>query len=201
MTEKKPLHKNPEWEAFWAKEPTEQEIFKTLEESGWDFLSAAPSELLADRKFMLKAVDTCGFALKYASDELKNDKEMVLFAIKSSSATYQRDPYIVLRYASEEMKANKDVVLAAVMINGQSLQYASEALREDKDIILAAAINNLWSLTYASPVLREDKAFVIELVKKVGKSALKFFGKTMQSDADILEAAKQYKPAAGRQRL
>ena len=63
---------------FWAKKPTEEEIFEILEEEGSELLWGAPSELLADRKFMFKAVKKCGLSLEYASDELKNDEKIVL---------------------------------------------------------------------------------------------------------------------------
>lgn len=237
---------------FWAKNPTEEEILAKLEETGGEILIGAPMELLSDREFMLKAVDECGFALEYASDELKNDeelvliaiqgwdgvsvnysyaikeaseelrsnkefmrkaieltegeafcgatdelkndKEFVLFAVRHGSPPHQCDPDIVLRYASEEMRADKDVVLAAVRKNGWSLYYASEELKADKDVVLVATINNSWSLTYASPTLRENKDFIIELVKRAGDYALRYVDEALQNDADVLEAAKRYIP-------
>lgn len=237
---------------FWAKNPTKEEILAKLEETGGEILIGAPSELLSDREFMLKAVDECGFALEYASDELKNDeevvltaiqgwdgvsvnysyaikeaseelrsnkefmrkaieltegeafcgatdelkndKEFVLFAVRHGSPPHQCDPDIVLRYASEEMRADKDVVLAAVRKNGWSLYYASEELKADKDVVLVATINNSWSLTYASPTLRENKDFIIELVKRAGDYALHYVDEALQNDADVLEAVKRYIP-------
>ena len=241
-----------DWSQFWAENPTEHEILEKLEETGGEILIGAPLELLSNREFMLKAVDEFGWALAYASDELKNDeevvltaiqgwdgvsvnfsyaikeaseelrsnknfmrkaieltdgeafcgatdelkndKEMALFAVSHGSAPHQCDPDIILRYASEAIRADKDVVLAAVRRNGWSLEYASEELKADKDVVLVATINNSWSLTYASPALRADKEFVIELVKRAGECALRYVDEALQNDADVLEVAKRYVP-------
>ena len=240
-------------EDFWAEKPTKQEILDKLEEKECEeILIGAPLELLSDREFILKAVDICGWALQYASDELKNDEEIVLTAIQGhdiccysysraiehaseelrSNKEFMRKAievtngeafvgatdelkndkemvlfavnhwnspdidlhYVALYHASEEMKADKDVVLAAVRQNGWSLEYASDELKADKDVVLVATINSTWSLKYASPALRSDKEFVIELVKIVGKNALEYIDETLQNDADVLEAAKRHVP-------
>ena len=54
----------------------------------------------------MAAAAKSGWALKYASEELKNDKEVVLAAV----AQYG----YALEYASNDMKNDKEVVMAAV---------------------------------------------------------------------------------------
>jgi hypothetical protein len=51
---------------------------------------------------MLEAVKQDGNLLYHASEELKNDKEVVLKAVKKNSNS--------LKYASEELKNDKEVV-------------------------------------------------------------------------------------------
>jgi predicted RNA-binding protein (virulence factor B family) len=75
----------------------------------------------------LKAVKQNGDSLQYASEELKNDKEVVLEAVKQ----YGRS----LLYASEELKNDKEFVLEVVKQNGDSLEYASEELKNDKEVL------------------------------------------------------------------
>ena len=53
------------------------------------------------------AVAQNGCALEYASDELKNDKEVVMIAVAQNGWA--------LEYASDEMKSDKEVATAAVM--------------------------------------------------------------------------------------
>ena len=50
----------------------------------------------------LIAVKQNGWALKYTSEELKNDKEVVLEAVKRNGLT--------LQYASKELQNNKEIV-------------------------------------------------------------------------------------------
>ena len=55
-----------------------------------------PKELKNDKKIVLEAVKQNGDALQYASEELKNDKEVVLEAVKRNR--------LALQYASKELK-------------------------------------------------------------------------------------------------
>ena len=93
-------------------------------------------------------------ALEYASEELKNDKEIVLAAVTPS--TYRERGWVAV-YASEEMRKDKDIMMAAVTNHGRALEYASEELRDDKEIVLAAVKNNGNSDLYASIRLQGDK--------------------------------------------
>jgi hypothetical protein len=52
------------------------------------------------------AVKKNGYALRYASDSLTNDKDIVLEAVKENG--------FALRFASERLKDDKDIVLAAI---------------------------------------------------------------------------------------
>ena len=170
---------------------------------GWDGVSCnysfaikhASEELKSNKEFMIKAIElTEGEAFAKASDALKNDKEIVLIAVKNCSPPHQCDPTIVLAYASDQMRADKDIVLAAVRRNGWSLNYASEELKADKDVVLVATINNPWSLTYASPALRADKEFMMYVVKAAGADPLEYASAEIRNDPDILKAAEGYVP-------
>ena len=74
----------------------------------------------------MAAVSQNGLALEYATDEMKNDKDVVLAAVQN----YGR----ALEYASDELKNDKDVVMAAVRNDGAALGFASEEMKVDKDI-------------------------------------------------------------------
>ena len=69
------------------------------------------------------------------SEELQDDKEIVLVAVKKFSWT--------LRNASERLRNDKEVVIAAVTQNGFALQYAPERLQIDKEVIHAAIMQLL----------------------------------------------------------
>jgi hypothetical protein len=58
---------------------------------------------------------------QYASDELKNDRKVVLAAVIQNGYLYQ--------YASDALKNDREVVLAAVNQNGHSLLHVSNELK------------------------------------------------------------------------
>ena len=89
-----------------------------------------------------------GDALDYASDELKDNKEVVLEAIRQYGDA--------LEYTSERLQDNKEVVLIASKQNGLSLKYASKILQDYKEIALEAVKENGYSLKYVSGKLKND---------------------------------------------
>lgn len=110
--------------ATWAKqEPGETLILRFLPNKAKD------KAIVAVRK-----AGKAGSALAYVSEELRNDKDVVLAAVSNYG--------YALEYASKELCADKEVVLAAVRDNGYALEYASKELRADKDVVLAAVNNH-----------------------------------------------------------
>jgi hypothetical protein len=71
---------------------------------------------------VLEAVKKNGRLIKYASEELKNDKEVVLEALTRDGCS--------LFYVSKELQNNREVVLEAVKQDGRSLFFASKELQE-----------------------------------------------------------------------
>jgi len=94
------------------------------------------------------AISNDCWALQYASDELKNDKEVVLAAVSNIGWT--------LQYASEELKNDKEVVLAAVSNEGWTLKFASDDLKNNKEIVLTAVRKCGSALKFASFELQNN---------------------------------------------
>jgi hypothetical protein len=95
-----------------------------------------------DKKFVLEKVKQTGWALEYASDELKKDKEVVLEAAKENGWA--------LQFASAELLNDKDFMLEAVKQWGMALQYASEELQNNKEFVLSSLKENLWNHLFSS---------------------------------------------------
>jgi hypothetical protein len=73
-------------------------------------------------------------SMKYASDELKNNSNFVLEAIKYNSKNF--------KYASLDLQNDKEFILKAVEITGNILEYISSNLKYDKQIRLQAVLND-----------------------------------------------------------
>jgi hypothetical protein len=96
---------------------------------------------------VLAAMAQNGYALRYASAELRADREVVLAAMAQHG--------YALEYASAELRADREVVLAAVAQHGYALRSASVELRADREVVLTAVAQNGDALQWASEELRE----------------------------------------------
>jgi hypothetical protein len=89
----------------------------------------------------LAAVKSDALALKFASNELRGDRDVVLAAVESDGEA--------LEYASKKLREDGGIVLAAVTSNGRALEYASKKLRSHPDIVAAAKIQQTEKAAYA----------------------------------------------------
>mgnify|MGYP002856423510 CR=1 FL=1 len=133
-----------------------------------------------NKQFYETALDESGLYLEWASDEIKNDKTLVMKAVAQNPGA--------LEFASDRLKADKDVLMQSVETVGWTVCYASDELRADKDVILKAVKNDGQALYYASKELRDDKEVVLEAVKNKG-IIIKYASLDARSDIDIAKAA------------
>lgn len=117
-------------------------------------------ELRNDKEVVLEAVKQRGSNLFYASDDLKNDHEVVTEAVKQNPNA--------LYYASQELRNDRQIVLEAIKIDTNSFARASEKLRADKEFVLEAIrqSQNCDVLQHVSKKIKNDKGIILEAVKK-----------------------------------
>ena len=109
--------------------------------------------------------------MQFLFDEFKNDKEIVLEAIKNDGSS--------IWCASKEIKNNKKMVADAIKNYSCSLKYASEELQNDKNLIIRS-LKSLYLIDHIK-FKRKNKKFnnVINIdrisLKKSFVSILKFY--------------------------
>ncbi len=128
-------------------------------------------------KALLIAVNQNGFALQYATEEQRNDPNIVLAAVKKNGE--------VLEYASESLKNDPNIVLAAVSNCGDAIKYASEELKNDHRIAFAAVKKDGYLLQY---VPKNEPQIVLAAVKQSGL-ALKYASFDLRNNPEIVKAA------------
>lgn len=143
-------------------------------------LQFAPDNVKNNKFLVLVAVKQNGLALYSASYELKNDKEVVLAAVTQDGMS--------LEYASFKLQNDKEIVLVAVSQYCYALEYASDELQKDKEIVLAAIEQNGNALQYASDELRNNKEIVLVAVNQVG-DALYFASEELRNDREVVLTA------------
>jgi hypothetical protein len=131
-------------------------------------------------KALLIAVNQNGFALQYATEEQKNDPNIVLAAVKKNGE--------VLEYASESLKNDPNIVLAAVSNCGDAIKYASEELKNDHRIAFAAVKKDGYLLQYVPKNLQNEPQIVLAAVKQNGL-ALKYASYDLRNNPEIVKAA------------
>eukprot|EP00755_Sulcionema_specki_P000676 Sspe_Gene.115588::Locus_103209_Transcript_1_1_Confidence_1.000_Length_1329::g.115588::m.115588 len=114
----------------------------------WSLDSSAPS-LLADREFMLKAVEKRAQVLALAPPAIAGDREVVLRAVAKFGLA-------ALQYADQQYLADREIILLAVSkVRYSSCVRLQSALFEDPDFMLEAVRRNPAALQLANGPLRE----------------------------------------------
>ena len=90
----------------------------------------------------MAAVKQDGDALKFASDDLQKDREIVMTAVKHNVSS--------LEFASEDHQKDREIVMAEVNQDGIALEFASLELQGDCDVVLLAAEQYSYSLQHAN---------------------------------------------------
>ena len=143
-------------------------------------LRFASEELRADHEIVLAAVKSYGYALEYASEDLRADREIVLAARRSWGRA--------LEYASEDLRADREIVLAAVKSSGCALEDASEELRADREIVLVAVRSSGYALRFASEELRADREIVL-VALRTDAAALQYASEVLKNDPRVVAEA------------
>ena len=123
-------------------------------------LSYAHTELHNDTAFALQCVVEKGVPLKYLGDVPRQDKDVVVHAVRSAAQN--------LQHAGRALRGDRDVVMAAVLRDGMSLRFASEELRGDIDVI-RCAVDPLsgQNFEFASVAAQLDKEVFLALLPTV----------------------------------
>jgi hypothetical protein len=109
-----------------------------------------PNELKTNKQFALAATGRAGKdTLKYFSDTLRDDEEVVLKAV----ARHEME----MRHASLRLRTSKTFVLDAVSVNGLCISYVAPALKLKKEVALVAVQQNSAAFKCLCDALRADK--------------------------------------------
>mmetsp|Transcript_9434 Transcript_9434/g.22896 ORF Transcript_9434/g.22896 Transcript_9434/m.22896 type:complete len:320 (-) Transcript_9434:1467-2426(-) len=99
-------------------------------------------DMYLTKTIVLAAVRRDGNNLKYASNALRNDREVVLAALRNNYRAYL--------HASSELQRDKKILTTALRMNGHLLGIAPKELRGDLEVVMAALDQDPSSLQFAS---------------------------------------------------
>lgn len=169
------------------------------------FMRNISEKLKDDRDFFLKIAELSGL-IEQASERIRGDKEVVLAAVKSNpnalrfaSDAMKDDKDVVLEVAtrgligsaSEKLRGNRELALLAVRQNAYAFESLSKELRGDKEIAMLAVEQNGYMMGNVSEELRGDKEVAMKAAQSghlaFNYSAKEFqdFSKELQTDHDV----------------
>lgn len=126
--------------------------------------------------------------LSFAPKALRDDKELILEAIKANRGSMNQ----ILNEVSSRLKDDRDVVLEAVKNKSANFEHASERLRGDREIALAAVRQRTggYMMRYAAPELWKDREVLFAALATEGQIySYDWFPAELRSDPEIAAAA------------
>lgn len=120
----------------------------------------ASKEILADLDAAQKIIFQQPLSLKYFYDNVKDDKDTVMVAIK-------RDGY-ALKFVSDRLKNDRYIVQKAIYnSNGYAFEFASEELRNDKELANSSLRSSDGeTFKYIGESLKSDFKFIKDAASK-----------------------------------
>jgi hypothetical protein len=148
-----------------------------------DYCAKVFNNIKHDREAVKKCLGEYGHCLKYATQEQKNDQELVTIAVEKDMRN--------LRFASPALQGNDEFLLKLLKKKPFHLWYIPDLFNR-KSFIIKAIRECKRPLTHFDNVFRNDKDIVLEAVKQNGLE-LQHASKSLRGDSVIaLAAVKQY---------
>ena len=152
-------------------------FFSEVVKKKGNFIYFANEKLRDDEELVKIAIKFGDCNLSNISERLRNNPEMVIWAIENNRPAK-------LRHAGEIAKDNFDVIKTAVCRQGTALDWASDRLKDNNEIVKLAVNEDPYALQYASNRIRNDKAFVLKICEKEIHAYI-YAGDSLWSDKDF----------------
>lgn len=124
-------------------------------------LATAPEHLRNDKEVVLAAVKWHPLQLAHASEDLRDDEHLATLAVSSSGGS-------AFQFCSERLRGERDLLNLALNpgLNPhaccpEALRYASDELRNDKALIVQAVQRNRFVVNEAPPHLQLDRDVIL----------------------------------------
>ena len=143
------------------------------------------SEIINDKELLMKAVSFDSYNLRFANEELRNDKEFGLIAAKNNDVI---NPFSSsFEYVGDKLKNDDEFIREAIRINpGAVLPYIKDSkVANDKEFILKVFDDYHYIFEYLSDKLKNDKDVVLKAIE-FNPETFKDAGKTMKNDKEVV---------------
>lgn len=148
-------------------------------ENGDAFCNYASNELRQDRQLCLIAARTSNKVVSKTCQQFSGDREIVLEAVRFEGT---------LEVVSDELKNDREVILTAISSHGRDIQYAPQHFKNDREIVLKA-VNQSWkAIEFVHDLFGNDREIVLCAVKQ-HYNALEYASDEFKNDIEIVNKA------------
>ena len=161
-------------------------------------LSECTESYLDDKDFIIKCIKLDPDSFDYASNRLKQDKQILKLIPKKITKKLTIDKKEALRIVKKDgykidtlpthFKKDIEITLAAVKTNGMILNWIDASFKKDKEIVLHVVKKCGDFLEEIDDSLKKDKEIVLAAVKEDGY-ALRYADKSLKKDKEVVIAA------------
>jgi hypothetical protein len=148
-------------------------------------ISNASDQIKDDYDLVFEAVKCNPRMYQYVSGRLKKNREIILEAMKNCTHNFQ---HICNILALDEYKNDYHIIMKAVSGDGLLFSKIPEALKFDKELAVYAVSSNGLALQHVPTSLQDDDDVVRRAVQNNGL-ALEFASERLRDDYDIVEKA------------
>ena len=137
-----------------------------------------PEALRADRGLAMRCVRRCSSALRAFSDEVKGDQFVVAAAgsLVFASEDLKKDKefviwcvgkhYADLEHVNESLQSDRDVVMAAIAHNKGAFCFACNSIRDDPELALQCSTACPDVAQHYGETLCQDKGFILSAIRE-----------------------------------
>jgi hypothetical protein len=157
------------------------------------YFQFANASLRGNKEFVLQMIEPShrDSILEYVSDELKDDKEVVMVAVTKCGAA--------LEFASQRLQDDLEVVTAAISDNSYAIRFAGPNVKKNKSValtLLRQKYLRYMELDFLDASFWDDEAIVRLAVARFKGNALKKAAKRFRDDPEMVKIALRKSPEA-----
>ena len=157
---------------------------------GYIDMSRLSDELKNDKHVILSAIILNSYLFQEASDELRDDKEFVLYLITKFDS-YFRDRMSEYLDQMELTKKERETLDFKAFREKMDqflaiIQFTSDRLKDDEDVMREAIAYDSSAFTYASERLKNDKEFILSLKIDFSPFFCEKLSQALQDDAEFM---------------
>ena len=117
------------------------------------------------------------------SEELQNNKDIILHIVKNNNNGY--------KYVPEKLKNDRDIIFECVKKNNNVYKNISEDLKSDTEIALVALKKNITLLKLAPFIIRNNPDIILEIIKN-NTNSFRYICKSLEYISDELKNNKNF---------